>query len=121
MRVQKQLGFVFRRAPHGTIHVQELLDIVLIGAAFDQAVRVYFLDDGVWCLQKQQQPEGIGLKQLLPVFDVLDMYGVTELWVDQQSLRSRGLSEADLALPVRIQSRRELMQSLAQSDHVLSA
>ncbi|MDH3414346.1 MAG: sulfurtransferase TusC, partial [Gammaproteobacteria bacterium] len=32
----KKFMYVNRRAPHGTIYAQESLEVVLVGAAFDQ-------------------------------------------------------------------------------------
>lgn len=116
-----ELSFVFRRAPHGTIHVQEMLDTVLTAAAFDQSVRLYFLDDGVWALKKQQQPEGIGLKAIAPMFDVLALYDVREVCVEQESLQANGLIQDDLVLPVTLLTRVDLLRQLAASDHVFSA
>ena len=53
--VVKKFMYVNRRAPHGTVYAQESLEVVLIGAAFDQDVSVVFLDDGVY-----QIPQGSG-------------------------------------------------------------
>lgn len=121
MSICRKLGYVFRRPPHGTIHVQELLDSVLIGAAFDQAVRLYFMDDGVWALVKNQQPEAIGLKHIAPTFDALSMYGVKDVLVEQESLDALNLTADDLVIPVTVQQRETLMKELAKSDHVFSA
>ena len=38
--VTKKLMYVNRRAPYGTIYAWESLEVVLIGAAFDQEVSV---------------------------------------------------------------------------------
>ena len=44
--VVKKFMYVNRRAPYGTIYSLESLEVVLIGAAFDQDVSLAFLDDG---------------------------------------------------------------------------
>ena len=44
----KRFLFVNRRAPYGTGYAAEMLEAVLIAAAFDQSVHLAFLDDGVF-------------------------------------------------------------------------
>ena len=41
----KKFLYLNRRAPYGTINAWESLEVVLIGAAFDQDVSLPFLDD----------------------------------------------------------------------------
>mgnify|MGYP001437946164 CR=1 FL=1 len=45
--VVKKFLYVNRRAPHGTVYAHEALEVVLIGAAFDQdvslAIRIIFI------------------------------------------------------------------------------
>jgi tRNA 2-thiouridine synthesizing protein C len=52
--VVKKFLYVNRKAPYGTIYAWESLEVVLIGAAFDQEVSLMFLDDGVYQLTKGQ-------------------------------------------------------------------
>lgn len=115
------LGYVFRRIPHGCSHVQELIDSVLIGAAFDQTVRLFFLDDGVWALKAQQQPDQFGLKHVAPMFDAMSLFGVEEVYVDQAALRQRNLNGADLVLPTTVLSDAVIQEKLHSCDHILTA
>ena len=50
----KKFMYVNRRAPYGTIYAWESLEVVLIGAAFEQDVSLAFIDDGVYQLTKGQ-------------------------------------------------------------------
>ena len=52
--VVKKFAYVNRRAPYGSIYALEALEVVLVGAAFDQDVSVVFMDDGVYQLKKDQ-------------------------------------------------------------------
>ena len=52
--VVKKFLYVNRRAPHGTVYAHEALEVVLIGAAFDQDVSLAFIDYGVFQLKKNQ-------------------------------------------------------------------
>ncbi len=92
----KKFLYVNRKAPYGTIYAQEALEVVLIGAAFDQDVSLAFLDDGVFQLTKGQDTKETGLKNFSPTFNALGDYEVTKLYVEQESLDERGLTLDDL-------------------------
>ena len=92
----KKFLYVNRKAPYGTIYAQESLEVVLIGAAFDQDVSMAFLDDGVFQLTKGQDTKGTGLKNFSPTYRALGDYEVTKLYVEQDSLDERGLTLDDL-------------------------
>ncbi len=92
----KKFLYVNRKAPYGTIYAQEALEVVLIGAAFDQDVSLAFLDDGVFQLTKGQDTKEVGLKNFSPTFNALGDYEVTRLYVEQESLDERGLTVDDL-------------------------
>ncbi len=94
--VIKKFLYVNRKAPYGTIYAQEALEVVLIGAAFDQDVSLAFLDDGVFQLTKGQDTKETGLKNFSPTFRALGDYEVTRLYVEQESLDERGLTLDDL-------------------------
>jgi tRNA 2-thiouridine synthesizing protein C len=94
--VVKKFLYLNRRAPYGTIYAWESLEVVLIGAAFDQEVSVMFLDDGVYELTKGHSTAGIGMKNFSPTYRTLGDYEVKNIFVDRDSLAARGLSEDDL-------------------------
>ena len=60
--VVKKFLYINRRAPHGSIYAHEALEVVLIGAAFDQDVSLAFIDDGVYQLKKNQDTSDINTK-----------------------------------------------------------
>lgn len=92
----KKFMYVNRRAPYGTVYALEALEVVLIGAAFDQDVSMAFIDDGVFELAKGQDTDGIGIKNFSPVYRALGDYDVNKLYVEQESLDERGLTLEDL-------------------------
>ncbi|MDQ2089381.1 sulfurtransferase complex subunit TusC [Marimonas arenosa] len=130
----KKFLYVNRRAPYGTIYALESLEVVLIGAAFEQDVSLAFLDDGVFQLTKGQKTDGLGVKNFSPTFRALGDYDVTKLYVEKESLEERGLSEADLQEimyededddweekpSIRIVSRAEMVDIMSDQDVVLS-
>ncbi len=102
--VVKKLMYVNRRAPYGSIYALEALEIVLVGAAFDQDVSVAFMDDGVYQLKRGQDTEGIGMKNFSPAYRALEMYDVEKLFVEEESMLARGLRVEDLLVPVDVLS-----------------
>jgi tRNA 2-thiouridine synthesizing protein C len=108
--VIKKFMYVNRRAPHGTIYAQESLEVVLVGAAFDQDVSVVFIDDGV----------AIGTKNFSKTFRALEMYDVEKLYVEKESMQARGMTEDDLNVPVEVKTSEEIGRLMEEQDVVLS-
>ena len=92
----KKFLYVNRKAPHGTIYALESLEVVLIGAAFEQDVSLAFVDDGVYQLLQSQDTAGIGTKNFSPTYRALGDYDVNQIYVERESLEQRGLSKDDL-------------------------
>jgi tRNA 2-thiouridine synthesizing protein C len=92
----KKFMYLNRRAPYGTIYAWESLEVVLIGAAFDQEVSLMFVDDGVYQLVKGSDTSKSEMKNFMPTYRTLGDYGVRHMYVDQASLEARGLSADDL-------------------------
>jgi tRNA 2-thiouridine synthesizing protein C len=92
----KKFLFINRKAPYGTIYAWESLEVVLIGAAFEQDVSLAFMDDGVYELAKGQDTTGIGMKNFSPTYSALGDYEVTRIYVEKESLEERGLTLEDL-------------------------
>ena len=92
----KKFLYVNRKAPHGSIYALESLEVVLIGAAFEQDVTLAFIDDGVYQLMQNQDTSAIGTKNFAPTFRALGDYDVSQIYVEQESLELRGLSKDDL-------------------------
>ena len=119
--VVKRFMYVNRKAPYGTIYALECLEVVLIAAAFDQDVTVVFVDDGVYQLKKNQDTAGIGMKNFSKTYRALDDYDVEKIYVEQESLDARGLTEEDLIIPVEVVKAENLGGIMAQQDVVISS
>ena len=132
--VIKKLMYVNRKAPYGTIYALESLEVVLIGAAFDQQVSLAFVDDGVYQLARNQSTDGIGMKNFSPTYAALGDYDVRDIYVERESLEARGLTLEDL-MPLtyededddwaekdslRIVDSKELAALMSEQDVVLS-
>ncbi len=118
--VVKKFLYVNRKAPYGTIYALESLEVVLIGAAFEQDVSLAFIGDGVYQLTKGQDTKGLEMKNFSPTFRALEDYDVTKLYVDEEALQARGLSEDDLVVPVEVVSAQRMAEIMDGQDVILS-
>jgi tRNA 2-thiouridine synthesizing protein C len=122
------------KAPYGTVYALESLEVVLIGAAFEQDVSLAFIGDGVYQLTKGQDTQAIGMKNFSPTYAALGDYDVNKIYVEKESLEERGLSLDDLQHlvwedededwaekdSIRLVSRSELADVIDDQDVVLS-
>lgn len=92
----KKFLYLNRRAPYGTIYAWESLEVILIGAAFDQEVSLMCMDDGVYQLVKGSDTTESDMKNFTPTYRTLGDYGVRHMYVDKESLEARGLTTDDL-------------------------
>ena len=93
---RKKFLYINRKAPYGTVYALESLEVVLIGAAFEQDVSLAFIDDGVYQLMANQDTAGIGMKNFSKTYRALGDYEVRKLYVAKESLAERGLTADDL-------------------------
>ena len=118
--VIKKFLYINRRPPHGSIYAHEALEVVLIGAAFDQDVSLAFIDDGVYQLKKNQDTSDINTKNFSKTYGALEMYDVEKLYVEKESLEQRGLSEDDLMVDVKILTSDEVKKIITDSEVILN-
>ena len=133
-QIVKKFMYVNRKSPYGTIYALESLEVVLISAAFDQDVSLTFTDDGVYQLMKNQQTDGIGMKNFSSTYSALGDYEIKKIFIDKESLDERGLSLSDLQelvwedededyaekSSINLVTRAELSEIMNQQDVVLS-
>lgn len=112
----KKFMFVNRKAPYGSIYALEILETVLISAAFDQDVHVAFVDDGVYQIKKGCDTKGVEMKNFSSTYRALEGYDIEKLYVEQESLAERGLAESDLVVDVKVISRAEMAKLMGEMD-----
>ncbi len=131
---KKKFLYINRRAPYGTIYALESLEVVLIGAAFEQDVSLAFIDDGVFQLMAGQDTGAAGMKNFSRTYKALGDYDVRKFYVEREALAERGLTIEDL-MPITYEdedddfaekpsiipvSRAEMAAIIADQDVVLS-
>lgn len=129
--VVRNFMFVNRKAPYGTIYALEVLEAVLISAAFEQNAAIVFMDDGVFQIKKGQAPQGINMKNFSPTFRIIeeekndadedeDMDMVWRIIVEKESMEVRGLTPEDFVVAVEVLDAAALGQLMDEQDVVIS-
>ena len=116
----KSFLFVMQTAAYNSTRVQEVLDVVLITAAFDQKVSLLLLDDAVFHLKKNQQSETIGGKDIGAIYRSLELYDIEDIYVEKDSLVQRGLSQNDLLISTKLLTKQEIATTFKTFDFVLN-
>ena len=129
--VMKTFTFMNRKAPYGTIYALEVLETVLITAAFEQHANIVFVDDGVYQIKKGHDTKDINMKNFSPTFGIVemekedadedeDMDMVWRIIVEKESMEARGLTVEDFKLDVEVLTSAELADVLDASDCIIS-
>nr|VFJ42396.1 MAG: tRNA 2-thiouridine synthesizing protein C [Candidatus Kentron sp. DK]VFJ45435.1 MAG: tRNA 2-thiouridine synthesizing protein C [Candidatus Kentron sp. DK] len=132
--VVKKFLYVNRRAPYGSVYALESLEVVLIGAAFEQDVSLLFVDDGVYQLKDGQNTGDVEMKNFSPTYNALGDYDVNKIYVSRESLEERNLTTDDLMAltyededddyaekpSIRVIGRDEVAELMEEQDVVLS-
>jgi sulfur relay (sulfurtransferase) DsrF/TusC family protein len=113
---KKTISVLLRKVPFDTVRDVEALRMSLGLTLRDDRVQVLFLEDGVYTLLNTS-PEAIGSPPLARHLEtLLDLD--CPLLVEKESLEERGLEH--LVFPVKIMTRGEIAEILAQSHIVIS-
>ena len=129
--VVKNFMYVNRKAPYGTIYALEVLEAVLISAAFEQNAAIVFVDDGVYQIKKDQDTTAINMKNFSPTYGIIemekadaeedeDMDMVWRIIVEKESMEARGLTPDDFKVEVEVLSSDELAKVMAEQEVVIS-
>ncbi|VAX05890.1 tRNA 5-methylaminomethyl-2-thiouridine synthase subunit TusC [hydrothermal vent metagenome] len=116
----KKFLYVNRRAPYGSSYAMEAIDVVLIGAAFDQDISVLFIDDGVFQLKEGQDTLDVDMKNISPALRALDMYDVDKIYVATDAMATRGLKQRDLVIEVEMLSDAKIQDLMDAQDVIFS-
>ncbi len=130
--VKKRFMFVNRKAPYGSIYALEILEMVLISAAFEQDAVIAFIDDGVYQILKGQDTKAVGMKNFSPTYGVIEMEkedaeeddDIDMVWrivVEQESMEARGLGPDDFVVDVEVLAADALAELMNQQEVVISA
>ncbi|MDD2863715.1 MAG: DsrE family protein [Methylococcales bacterium] len=112
----KNFLFVLRKPSYNGLYIQEMLDIILTTAAFEQNVSVLLLDDAVFHLKTGQNAQ----KNTATMFELLPTMDITDIFVETESLETRGLNAQMLTQKVQLKTRATICEFMSQFDTVFA-
>jgi tRNA 2-thiouridine synthesizing protein C len=129
--ITKKFMYVNRKAPYGTIYALEVLEAVLISAAFEQHACIVFVDDGVYQIKKGQDTDAVNMKNFSKTYGIIamekedadedeDMDMVWRIIVEKESMEARGLTADDFVIDVEVIASAELAAIMAEQEIVIS-
>ncbi len=115
-----KLLFILRQSPYGNIIAKEALDAILASSAYGQTLSILFIDDGVFQLNHAQLPEKNQQKNVHKILSAFTLYDIDQLFVCEQSLHQRGLSDKNITIPVSVLTAPQVQELMSTQDHLLS-
>ena len=113
------IAILNKSAPYGKVNGQESIDMALAMSNFGQEVSLFFIEDAVLQLIKQQTPDKIQHKAYHKTFAALTFYDIDNIYVCQQSLLERNLTISDLSISVTLIEPNQLTALIATSEQVM--
>jgi tRNA 2-thiouridine synthesizing protein C len=111
---------VIKSPPYGSGRAAEGLRMAAAMIAMDVMPQIIFIDDGVYCLLKNQRPESAGLRsfseRLKTLADLVGVHAVSDSMV-RRNLRN---SDLDSAYNVKTVSLNEAAELIAQTEAVMT-
>lgn len=114
-----KVAVLMRKAPYGSVYTAEGFRSVMGIGIFEMDVALVFVDDGVYALIKDQDPQKLEMQPLGEGFPMLPEFGVESFYVHQPSLEARGLSVEDLVMDVQLVDNAGLAELLAERGTVM--
>jgi tRNA 2-thiouridine synthesizing protein C len=108
-----------RKAPYGSVYTAEGFRTIMGIAVFEMDISVVFMDDGVYALLKEQNPDQLDMKPLGDGFPMLRDFDVERFYVHDESLAERGLVVDDLVMDVEVVSGAQIATILETAGKVL--
>jgi tRNA 2-thiouridine synthesizing protein C len=115
----KTIAVINTTAPFSQVNGKEALDVAMIFGSYEQATSLFFIGDGVYQLVNKQNAELLEHKDYLKTFSALTFYDIDNIYVCQQSLTQRGLSDDFHLDNVKVLNNDELSTRLHQHQTIL--
>lgn len=118
--MSQSVCIISTRAPYRGQAAREALDTALVSASYDIPTSLLLMGDGVFQLLKGQDTSGIPRKNLSAMLQVLPLYGIDTVHVDEVSIEERGITVDDLHDAITVLSQGELPLFIQQHSRVLN-
>lgn len=115
----KTLALINSKAPFASTYGKDSLDVALIFASFEQGVSLFFQGDGVYQLIDKQDGSVISVKDYLKTFSAFEFYDIEDIYVCQQSLSERKLSNTFHIEGIQIITAKDFALQLTKHKHIL--
>jgi len=116
----KKIVLVIKSPPYGSVRAAEGLRMATAMIAMDVLPQLLFIDEGVYCLLKNQTPEAVGLtaitERLKTLSDLVGLHAVS-VSMAKQNLRINDLNEN---YNVKTISLDEATQMIMESDAAIT-
>ena len=110
---------IFRKGPYGSVYPIEAARIIQGLMVMDMEAKAVFIDDGIYALTKNNNPKGINMAPVKLTIKNLEALDVP-MYVIEDSLKERGLTQEDLDYNVNFISLEELSNLLLESDATIT-
>ena len=111
---------VIKSPPYGSGRAAESFRMATAMIAMDVLPQILFIDDGVYCLLRNQKPEAAGLvpsgERLKTLADLVGLYAVSDS-LNQRNLRSSDLDENYNAKTISLD---ETAKMISQNETVIT-
>ncbi len=118
--IEKKIGVINKCLPHGSAQGRESLDLTLAMSAFNESLSLFFMGDGVYQLLDGHTPDESLQKHFQPLFKMLELYDVENIYVCEQSLLQRSIKQEQLLIDITLVNNEQLQSKLALQDQLLS-
>ena len=110
---------VIRHTPYGSSLARAALDAAKAMAAFEQAIDILFLGDGVLHLMPDQDGAAIGVNNVSKLLASLPLYDIDSVYVDAASAAKYRLAASDTPIAGQFLDQAQIQQLLSRNDHLL--
>jgi tRNA 2-thiouridine synthesizing protein C len=115
----KKTLVVIRHTPYGSSLARAALDAAMAMAAFEQAVDILFLGDGVLHLMPDQDGAAIGVNNVGKLLASLPLYDIDSVYVDAASAAKYRITTYDTPIAGQFLDQAQIQQLLSRNDHLL--
>ena len=118
--MSQSVCIISTRAPYSGQSAREALDALLVCASYDVPATLLLMGDGVFQLLQGQESQQIPRKNISAMLQVLALYGIETIHVEEASLLERGLNTTDLSQAVTVLGQDQLPLFIGQHSKVLN-
>ncbi len=91
-----EIGFIFTTSPYSSNYARDGFDMFLSIASYTDNITVFFLEDAVFQLVKDQQPVNIMHQDYSKKVKLFELYEIKKIYICKQSLKLRNLVEDNI-------------------------